>query len=309
MTDTREPVRRPSASTDRLARIGSAATATAAAAGSVAVATVLAAGALAVRIGRGSHRFVHQFEPWGIVLTLIGVAIALITIMVELEDRQAERIFRAWQVVLTVRTAGSSQREAVEYLNREFDGRWCSSWMNWVSKQLTGNNRRECLIPKKARESLVGIEAPKANLRDVDLTFANLRDATLADADLTSAILPSATLTDADLRSAILTDANPARRHPDGRQPARRRRPARRHPDGCQPEECQPDRRQPARRQPDGGRPDGRRPIRRRPSEHGSDTTAAGYRVREPAPLKSPGCPGCTEMGIKTVSNPPQLTS
>ena len=81
--------------------------------------------------------------------------------MVDLEDRQAERTFRAWQVVLTVRTAGSSRREAVEYLNREFDGRWCGFWMNRVSKQLTGNNRRKCLNPRKARESLVGIEAAK----------------------------------------------------------------------------------------------------------------------------------------------------
>ena len=47
----------------------------------------------------GIHRAVHELQPWGIVLTLVGVVIALITIMVDLEDRQSERIFRAWQVV------------------------------------------------------------------------------------------------------------------------------------------------------------------------------------------------------------------
>ena len=98
----------------------------------------------------------RRFEPhWGIDIAVVGVyftglgvAIALVSIMVELEDRQAERIFRAWQVMLAV-PAGSSQREAAEYLNREFDGFVCRSWVNSLSIRLTGNNRRSCIIPKK----------------------------------------------------------------------------------------------------------------------------------------------------------------
>ena len=52
-----------------------------------------------VQVARCSHRFVRGFEPWGIILTFLGLAIALITIIIDLEDRQSERIFRAWQVV------------------------------------------------------------------------------------------------------------------------------------------------------------------------------------------------------------------
>ena len=50
----------------------------------------------------------REFEPWGIFFTLVGVVVALVTIVVDLEDRQAERTFRAWQVVLADRPAGSA---------------------------------------------------------------------------------------------------------------------------------------------------------------------------------------------------------
>ena len=117
-----------------------------------------------VQAARTSHRLVRGFGPWGIVLTLISVTIALITIVVDLEDRQAERTFRAWQIVLAERSAGSSQREALEYLNRTFDGSVCGSWVNWVSKRLTGNSRRECIIPRKERESLAELATINAGL-------------------------------------------------------------------------------------------------------------------------------------------------
>ena len=168
---------------------------------------------LGVAIAR-CHRLVRGFEPWGIVftgigvfLTGLGVAIALVTIMVELEDRQAERIFRAWQVMLT-EPAGSSQREAAEYLNREFDGFMCRSWVNSLSIRLTGNSRRGCLIPKKERELLAGIRAASANLTGVNLPNAFLPVANLTGAILLGADLTGADLTDADLPGANLTDAN-----------------------------------------------------------------------------------------------------
>ena len=176
-----------------------------------------------VQAARTSHRLVRGFGPWGIVLTLISVTIALITIVVDLEDRQAERTFRAWQIVLAERSAGSSQREALEYLNRTFDGSVCGAWVNWVSKRLTGDSRRECIIPRKERESLAelaaisaglpGAELPgadlyRAELAFADLTRANLLHAKLAFADLTRANLLDAELAFADLTSADLTSAN-----------------------------------------------------------------------------------------------------
>ena len=98
-------------------------------------------------------------EPWGIILTLIGLVIALITVVVDLEDRQSERTFRAWQVVREYEdragAPGSSLREALQFLNREFDGAWCGFLVSWTSQRLTGN-RRECLFPRKVGESLAG---------------------------------------------------------------------------------------------------------------------------------------------------------
>ena len=161
-----------------------------------------------VQAARGSHRLVRGFGPWGIVLTLISVTIALITIMVDLEDRQAERTFRAWQIVLAERSVGSSQREALEYLNRTFDGSVCGSWVNWVSKGLTGNSRRECIIPRKERGSLAELAATNAGLPGAELPGADLYRAELALADLTRANLLDANLAFADFSRANLLDAN-----------------------------------------------------------------------------------------------------
>ena len=154
------------------------------------------------------HRFLREFEPWGIVLALFGVVIALVTILVDLEDRQSERTFRAWQLVLTVPSAGSSRREALEYLNREFDGFLCGAPVEWVSGLLTGNRRRRCLSPRKERESLARIEEVGADLSTADLTGAFLKGANLSRADLTDAFLTGANLVDANLTDANLTRAD-----------------------------------------------------------------------------------------------------
>ena len=163
-------------------------------------------------IGRRSHRFVHKFEPWGIILTLVGLVIALIAIVIDLEDRQSERTFRAWQVVWGFEshvresnanphpgTFGSALRQALEFLNRKSDG------FLYV-------------IPKKHKESLAGFRGRRANLSSIsltdadltgtDLTRANLTGADLTGANLTGADLPRANLTGADLTGANLTGAD-----------------------------------------------------------------------------------------------------
>ena len=138
--------------------------------------------------------------------TVIGVAIAIITFVIELEDRQNERYFRGWQVV-RAGTAGFSQREAIEYLNREFDGFGCVGLVNWLSNWLTGNSQRSCLIPQKERDPLIGADLMSADLTDVDLTEADLTDVDLREANLTGADLRKANLTDANLTATDLKDA------------------------------------------------------------------------------------------------------
>ena len=175
----------------------------------------------------GLHRLVRRFEPWGIVFTVLGLMLALITILVDLEDRQSERIFRAWQVVRefenrVVETneragaAGSAPRGAIEFLNRQFDGFLCILPVTVTSTVLTGNASRECLFPKKERESLANIALTGADLTDADLTDADLTDADLTDADLTRADLTRADLTRADLARADLTDADLTDTHLNG---------------------------------------------------------------------------------------------
>ena len=174
------------------------------------------------RVSAKAQRFLGLFEPWGVVLALVGVGIALITIVVDLEDRQSERIFRAWQVVRTfevrneepagVGAQGSSLREALELLNREFDGFLCIPGFGRVSGLFTGDRRRDCFFPKKRRESLAGLLAPgsvlwRADLRDADLRGADLRGADLRGAYLTYAQLNGANLSGAHLLTAELTDA------------------------------------------------------------------------------------------------------
>ena len=152
--------------------------------------------------------------------TLIGLLVALITIMVDLEDRQSERTFRAWQVVRGFETrvvepepntpsgtSGSSLREALEFLNREFAGFLCVPPVALTSDLLTGNSRRECLFPKKERESFSGLEARAVVLTRIELPGADLRRADLTTSDLGGANLTRANLLGADIPNSDLTEA------------------------------------------------------------------------------------------------------
>lgn len=180
------------------------------------------------------NRLVHNFEPWGIFLALIAFFFTMTGFMLELEDRQSERIFRAWEFVLRVTTTpskinpnvqvaaqGSSVREAMEYMNRKFDGMGCFEWVGWLSNELNGNIARECIFPKKERESfeffsipgasLFKIKLPGADLRGADLSRAKLWEADLRGADLSGVALEEAALRKAKLWGADLREADLSR--------------------------------------------------------------------------------------------------
>lgn len=197
------------------------------------------------------NRWVHNFEPWGIFLALIAFFFTLTGFMLELEDRQSERVFRAWEFVLRITAdpsksnpntqvaiQGSSVREAMEYMNRNFGGMGCFEWVGWLSNELNGNKSRECIFPKKERESfqsfsihgadlskiklpgafmpfadLMGIDLREADLREANLSSSNLRGVRLYRTDLRGAnlirvSLRGAILQGADLRGAILRGAS-----------------------------------------------------------------------------------------------------
>ena len=169
-----------------------------------------------------AHKTVSFLSPWGIVLTLLGLFFALLGFMLELEDRQSERVFRAWEAILvaTERTrssapdevfsykSGTQIRGALEYLNRRFDGAGCFAWVNILSIGLSGNSTRGCIFPEKVRESFSSIYMPYSDLQRVLLPHAHLPNAMLKGSNLRFAKLPGANLMSSQLQQTDFTGAD-----------------------------------------------------------------------------------------------------
>ena len=128
------------------------------------------------------------------ILELLGNISLLVGVIVFIageEDRRNSEIYQAWQVITAAHNqAGSGGRiQALEFLNSE-PRRIPWFWLTWD------------------RESLRGLEAPKAYLRKVELSDAHLANANLQEADLQGANLQDANLRDANLQRARLPEAN-----------------------------------------------------------------------------------------------------
>jgi len=169
---------------------------------------LLAAGASYSAEGaRRIYGFIRGVAHWGVFIALLGAIVALVTLFVQFEIWQADRISRSLEFVRIESSLGTSQREALEYLNHESDGVLCGAAVNWVSRLITRNTSRMCFVPVKHRVPLVGINAVGFDLGGADLANADLRRADLRGADLADANLTRADLRDADLRHANLTGA------------------------------------------------------------------------------------------------------
>ena len=191
-----------------------------------------------------AHRFVCTIEPWGIFFTVVAVFLTLIALMIELEDRQSQRIFQAWEIVLDANkilnednssqrqeasrqspngsssrhiqlppVLGSSVRQALEFLNRDFKGQFCYKIIHSISEWMTGNKSRKCVFPQKNREAFKGLELPEIDISGAKLQYANLEQANFSRAnlnnvDLENANLRQVNLREAELEGAILTNAN-----------------------------------------------------------------------------------------------------
>ena len=169
---------------------------------------LLAAGASYSAEGaRRIYGFIRGVAHWGVFIALLGAIVALVTLFVQFEIWQADRIARSLEFVQFESSLGTSQREAFEFLNHKSDGFLCGAAVNWVSRLITRNTNRRCFVPAKHRVPLVGIGAAGFDLGDADLANADLRRADLRGADLVDADLTRADLRDADLRHANLTGA------------------------------------------------------------------------------------------------------
>ncbi|NEO90779.1 MAG: pentapeptide repeat-containing protein [Moorea sp. SIO3G5] len=128
------------------------------------------------------------------ILELLGHISLLVGVIVFIageEDRRNSEIYQAWQVITAAHNqAGSGGRiQALEFLNSE-PRRIPWFWLTWE------------------KESLAGLEAPKADLIKVQLSDAYLFNANLQKAYLVEADLPGAYLVEAKLQGAKLQGAN-----------------------------------------------------------------------------------------------------
>ena len=159
---------------------------------------------------------VDRFSSWGVFMTTVGVLVAVVGLVIDMESRMSERTFRAWQIVLMFHqsgdgaqaihddgevpiVAGSVLREAMEFLNQGSDGVICGETIRKLFSYLTGTMHRQCLFPVKKKESFNFIDIAGADLTDAILPAANFRSAGLCNADFRNAVLIDANFKRADL--------------------------------------------------------------------------------------------------------------
>lgn len=159
----------------------------------------------------GLHRAIVQFEPYGIILAVFGLIHTFGTIILDLEDQQSERIFKAWEILALDHeniNNSSAKRQALEFLNREYEGLFCSATIvTPIVELLNGNQSRKCLILAKTQEGFPNLKAQNTLLYGAALPRANLSGADFAKANLIGADLRGANLIWANLTGAVLTEA------------------------------------------------------------------------------------------------------
>ena len=139
------------------------------------------------------------------LLAIGGLVFTFVTFMVEAEDRRSERVFRAWEIVLSVSSgnedapigsgAGSAVRQALEYLNRDFEGWFCRDFIQNIAHKMIGSDTR-CFSPRKRRESLANL-----HLKNIDLDHVFLQNAILNGSRFDGVSFHHAKLKNADLNN------------------------------------------------------------------------------------------------------------
>ena len=183
---------------------------------------------------RGLHALAMAAQPWGILLTVVALAIAIGGLLVDGKDRVDQRVMNAWNIVTTEAQGSSGTKEALEYLNRE-DGLGCPDlpaphpdnveqpysapeercWVTFkhrlplVGVDLTGGRRSSCPAPSKLRAGAFLERADLLTLREgAFLGRIDLRRAILLEANFSGAHMVGAILVRADARYAMWVQAN-----------------------------------------------------------------------------------------------------
>ena len=131
---------------------------------------------------------------------VVGISIlaAVIALLVDLNDREEERLIRAWNVIASTPSAGGNvgQKRALQFLADKGEA---LNDINAPKAYLAGIDL--------AGRNLIGGNLAGANLFDADLSGASLRDIDLSNADLSNANLFRANLSDANLSGTDLYGA------------------------------------------------------------------------------------------------------
>lgn len=158
------------------------------------------------------HSAVVLLEPYGIILAVIGLLLTFGAIILDLEDRLSERTFKAWEILSLENkniNQSSAKRAAIEFLNREYDGFFCSRLIiSPFIQYLSGDTTRECLVPRKRREALHGLALDGTSLTNLRAHGAKLNSSSLSGARMAYADLSKAELVGANLSGVFLLDAN-----------------------------------------------------------------------------------------------------
>ena len=145
---------------------------------------------------RRAHAFVRAIEPWGILIAVIALVMAMI-------DFEEDRTARAWQLLASDAPGNSGKIWALEHLGR---ARHCADWIPWFGLLPEGwqdfVSSRDCdpRAPLHGIDLSSGDEGPSTYLREVRLEGASIRGADLARADLLYANLAGAQISQTNLR-------------------------------------------------------------------------------------------------------------
>ncbi|AQQ02439.1 hypothetical protein B0E33_01550 [Roseibium algicola] len=143
---------------------------------------------------------------------LIGLIFAVALFVLELREKQDERVARAWQLLTTAASGNSGKIHALEFLNAQY-GCLPAGWefptvgQCWKHRtSLTGVNLSSTGL--KQGVYLVGLQLPNADLVKADFSGAQLAEANFKNANLLSVDLSGANMNSADLSGANLHFAN-----------------------------------------------------------------------------------------------------
>ncbi len=140
-----------------------------------------------------------------------SVLIGAITFIAGEQGRRDAQVYQAWQVITAAHgQSGSGGRiQALEFLNST-PRRIPWLWMHWERESLVGLEAPKAYLVRSRKDifKIRGIQLPKADLSRANLQEAYLRNANLQGAYLYNANLQGAHLYNANLQKADLLNAN-----------------------------------------------------------------------------------------------------